>query len=260
MIQRVFVNVVGFTDVERHALNSVFRLSEEQDTAYSLWEPQAPSPPELTLIDGQSARAGVELELSREADIPVVWIGPHPPRLAIRSFDRPIPWSEVVHAMDDLVGPLSGPVDVDLDVGLGAVDFDFDDIDTLPPDPHALRAPPSRRALIVNADRHERLYLRARLALARLCEADEAETAAQALELARDNEYVLAVADFNLPDADGWTLFKELGEGKRPIGKVILTKSRPSIGERIHARIAGVTGLFEKPPHPAKLHELLMKL
>ena len=35
MAQRVFVKVVGFSDVERHALNSVFRLSEDRDTIYS---------------------------------------------------------------------------------------------------------------------------------------------------------------------------------------------------------------------------------
>jgi CheY-like chemotaxis protein len=257
MAQRVFVNVVGFDDAERHALNSVFRLSEEQAAPFTLWEPQAPAAPELALIDGQSFQAGVELELARDTDIPVIWIGPRPPSIAIRSFDRPIPWGDVVQAMDELVGPLSGAID--LDVGLGAVDFDFDDADTLPPDGPSSDEP-RRRALIVNADRDERLYIRAKLALAQLCEADEAETAAQALELARGSDYVLAVVDFDLPDADGWALVKELGDGTRPISKVILTKARPSLGERIHARFAGVTGLFEKPPHPGKLHELLMKV
>jgi CheY-like chemotaxis protein len=251
MAQRVFVNVVGFTDVERHALNSVFRLSEEQEMAYSLWEPQAPEAARLALIDGQSYEARVELESPRNTDIPILWIGPNAPQSAIRCFDRPIAWSEVVQAMDELVGPMSEPIDFDID---------FDDADTRPPDTQPPDLPPRRRALIANADRDERLYIRAKLALAELCEADEAETAAQALELARDNNYVLAVVDFNLPDADGWKLFKELGEVQRPIAKVILTKTRPSLGERIHARLAGVAGLFEKPPHPGKLHEALLKV
>jgi CheY-like chemotaxis protein len=156
--------------------------------------------------------------------------------------------------MDELVGPMSEPVDFDIDFG----------VDTLPPDEgHATQPPdepPRRRALIVNADRDERLYMRAKLALAELCEADEAQSAAEALELARDNSYVLAVMDFNLPDADGWKLFKELAEGPRPVGKVIITKASPSIRERVRAKFAGVTGLFEKPPHPAKLHEALLKV
>jgi CheY-like chemotaxis protein len=251
MAQRVFVNVVGFTDMERHALNAVFRLSEGQDTAYSLWEPQAPQAARLALIDGQSYEAPVELQSPRNADIPIIWVGSNAPQAAIRRFERPIAWAEVVQAMDDLVGPMSEPVDFDID---------FDDVQTRPPDTQPPELPPRRRALIVNADRDERLYLRAKLALAALCEADEAETAAQALELTRDNDYVLAVVDFNLPDANGWKLLKELGEGRRPVAKVIMTKKRPSLRERVHAWFAGVTGFFEKPPHPGKLHELLLKV
>jgi hypothetical protein len=34
MGRRVFVKVVGFSDAERHALNTLFRLSEERDTHY----------------------------------------------------------------------------------------------------------------------------------------------------------------------------------------------------------------------------------
>lgn len=146
---------------------------------------------------------------------------------------------------------MSGPVDLDID---------FDVVDTQPPDTQPPDVPPRRRALIVNSDRDERLYLRAKLALAGLCEADEAETAAQALELARDNDYVLAVVDFNLPDADGWKLLKELVAGSRPIPKIIMTKARPSLRERVQAWSAGVTGFFEKPPHPGRLHELLLKV
>lgn len=152
----------------------------------------------------------------------------------------------------------------------GAIDFDFDDVDTQPPaaegpatqPPDTLPPdlPPRRRALIVNADRDQRLYMRAKLALAELCEADEAETGAQALELARENQYALAVVDFDLPDGQGWKLLKELGESQRPIGKVIVTKQQPSLAERARARFAGVAGFFDKPPHPGKLHALLAKV
>jgi hypothetical protein len=249
MAQRVFVNVIGFTDVERHALNSVFRLSEDHETTYSLWEPHAPSAPQLALIDGQSYEGRVHAESPGNAHVPILWVGPSAPGIAIRAFGRPIAWPEVVQAMDDLVGPTSGPVDVD-------VDFD---VDTLPPDTQPPELPPRRRALIVNADRDERLYLRAKLALAQLCEADEAESAAHALELARDNDYVLAVIDFDLPGS-GWQLLKDLDEGGRPIAKVIATKQRPSMPERVHAWFAGLAGFFEKPPHPGKLHEVLLKI
>ena len=254
MAQRVFVNVVGFTDVERHALNSVFRLSVEQEYKYFLWEPSAPEPPRLALIDGESREAAVALESLRPKDTPLIWVGPSAPGRAIRSFRRPIPWASIVQAFDDLVGPASEVVDFDIDL---------DNVDTQPPqaqDTLPPEMPPRRRALIVNADRDERLYIRAKLALADLCEADEAESAAQALELARGNDYVLAVVDFALPDADAWTLYKELAQSPRPVPKVIMTKAHPSFGERLRASFAGVTGFFEKPPHPGKLHQMLLKV
>lgn len=254
MAQRVFVNVVGFNDVERHALNSVFRLSVEQESKYFLWEPSAPEPARLSLVDGDSPEALTLLDTLLESDAPLIWIGSSAPQRAVRSFQRPISWTAIVQAFDDLVGPASGAIDFDID---------FDNVDTQPPEEQDTlppEMPPRRRALIVNPDRDERLYIRAKLALADLCEADEAESAAQALEFARDNGYVLAVVDFALPDGDAWTLHKELAQGPRPVPKIIMTKTHPSLGERVRAWFAGVTGFFEKPPHPGKLHETLLKV
>ena len=63
MAQRVFIKVVGFSDEERHALNTVFRLSEQCRTMYQLWTPQAAEPPRALLLDGHVelvARAGAD--------------------------------------------------------------------------------------------------------------------------------------------------------------------------------------------------------
>ena len=46
----VLGKVVGFRDVERHALNTVFRVSAEQPTCYALWTPEAPVMPHIALI------------------------------------------------------------------------------------------------------------------------------------------------------------------------------------------------------------------
>ena len=51
MGRMVFVKVVGFRDVERHALNTLFRLSAERPTCYALWMPDAPVMPHIALID-----------------------------------------------------------------------------------------------------------------------------------------------------------------------------------------------------------------
>jgi CheY-like chemotaxis protein len=251
--QRVFVKVVGFTDVERHALNTVFRLSEQRETIYCLWQEGAPEAPKLALIDGQSYEAPVELASPGGPDLKLIWIGDAAPPNAWRSFDRPLSWPDVVTAMDELFTPAVDP-DLELDFDL---DFDSAGADTLPPPQEEFFG---KRALIASADREERLYLRAKLALAELTHADEAETGAQALELARTHQYCVALLDFALPDVNGWALLKELRQSRPAIPHVIITKDKASAAERVRAWWAGAAGCFEKPPHPGKLHDLLQRV
>jgi CheY-like chemotaxis protein len=247
MAQRVFVKVAGFTDVERHALNTVFRLSEQSDVQYCLWLVDAPEAPQLALIDGQSDESPLQLDSPGQQHVKLIWVGPGAPPNAWRVFDRPIAWPEVVKAMDELFAP---PPTLDFDL-----DFDSGIADTLPPEEQ-----PGKRALIASADRDERLYLRAKLALADLTQADEAETGAQALELTRAHQYDVALVDFALPDMDGWAFLKEIAGTKPAIPHVIVTKAHASIPERLRAWLGGVDGVFDKPPHPGKLQDLLHRV
>ena len=64
----VYVKVVGFNDVERHALNTLFRLSQGQSATYLLWTPELPVPPHVALIDVESYEAGMELDLNTPAE------------------------------------------------------------------------------------------------------------------------------------------------------------------------------------------------
>jgi CheY-like chemotaxis protein len=246
--QRVFVKVVGFTDVERHALNTVFRLSERRNTVYSLWMADAPERPRLALIDGHSYEARLELATAHDPELKLIWIGVVAPANASRTFDRPLFWPDVLDAMDGL---FAAPQEVDFDLDLGD-----DEADTRPPAPLVT----GKRALIASADRDQRLYLRAKLALAELTQADEAETGAQALELARAHQYAVVLVDFGLPDVSGWALLKELTEARPAIPHLIITKARASAGERVRAWLAGANGCFDKPPHPGKLQDLLQKV
>jgi CheY-like chemotaxis protein len=248
MAQRVFVKVIGFTDVERHALNTVFRLSEQRETIYSLWLADAPEPPQLALIDGQSYEARLALEAPKDSALKLIWVGAVAPAEAWRTFERPISWTDVVNAMDELFTPPE------------ALDFDLEETDSSMADTQPPDLPPVKRALIASADRDVRLYMRARLSLADLTQADEAETGAQALELTRTNEYAVALVDLGLPDMDGWTFVKELGETKPAIPHVILTKARASLPEHVRAWLGGAKGLFSTPPDPGKLQALLERV
>jgi CheY-like chemotaxis protein len=249
MTQRVFIKVVGFTDVERHALNTVFRLSDERGTSYALWTPNTPRPPQLALLDANAYESRFEAESTASGGLTIVWIGEKPPANAWRAFERPIVWTEVVQAMDQLFAS----TDVDFDL---AFDEEPGGPDTQP----SQLQDTGKRALLASPSRDERLYLRARLALADLTQADEAETAAQALELVRTNAYSVALLDFSLPGIEGWQFLKQLKAAQPSLAHVIVTQSRVTLAQRIRGWFAGARGVFDKPPHPAKLNALLMKV
>lgn len=250
MPQKVFVQVVGFTDVERHALNTVFRLSEQRPTSYWLWTPEAPEAPRLALLDGQSYEARLAYETLRSSGPHLAWVGDDAPAGVWRSFGRPLSWPDVVQAMDEMFTPLTEvEFDLDLDAGPQTQPPPADDDDV-----------PVRRALIASADLGERLYLRAKLALHQLTVADEAESAADVLELLRTNRYEVALVDFGLPDSDGWPFIRRLAQARSVISHLVVTKDSASLGERIQAWLAGVEALLAKPADPLKLQRMLQKV
>jgi CheY-like chemotaxis protein len=239
MAQRIYIKVVGFSDEERHMLNTVFRLSEQCRTMYQLWTPQAAEPARAALLDGQSWEARVEAESPLHRDLRLLWVGANPPATVWRTFQRPIVWPEIVAGLDAVFNPEAG---VDLDVAAE-------------PD----SAMSNKLALIVSADRGERLYLRARLALARLTQADEAETGSEAVQLARGKQYDVALVDASLGDMDAWSLVSKLRHGRRPIPHLALTKAKRSMAEHLRAW-RGSTALLEDPPDPERLDAWLSRI
>jgi CheY-like chemotaxis protein len=240
MAQRIFIKVVGFSDEERHALNTVFRLSEQCLTMYQLWTAAAPEPPRVALLDGLSWEARVEAESPLHPGVRLFWVGPNPPASVARSFARPLAWPDVIETLDRLFAP-EAALDLDLSDGVDSVMS-------------------QKQALIVSADRDQRLYLRARLALSRLTLADEAENAAEALQLARGKHYDLALVDCSLPDTDPWQLLRQLRQGPHAIRHVGMARARRSLPERVRAWLGGAEALLENPPHPGRLDAWLSRV
>ena len=105
--QRIYVSVVGFTDVERHALNTIFRLSEDRDVSYAPWVPLvAPGAQptlmtaEVLLVDGESAEAVLSHAKETPTGQRLIWVGPDAPDHAWRVMQRPIQWAHVLHDLD----------------------------------------------------------------------------------------------------------------------------------------------------------------
>jgi len=244
MAQRIYIKVVGFSDEERHALNTLFRLSEQCLVMYQLWSPTARGPAGMALLDGDSYEARLEAESPLNSDIKLLWVGSDAPAQVWRSLPRPFAWPEVIEAMDTVFQPPS--VDLDLDLP--------------PPEEDTKPRRPPKLALIVSPSRDERLYIRARLALAGLTQADEAETGNEAMNLARGKQYDFSVMDFQVPDMTAWDLLRQLRQGKKPIPHVAMTKAQRSLPEHFRAWLGGAEVLLDSPPHPQRLNDWLGRL
>ena len=235
----VFVKVVGFRDVERHALNTLFRVSAEQPTCYALWTPEAPVMPHIALIDVESYEASMALAspgLNR--NLKLICVGNGAPERAWRVFLRPINWSAILHCMDQLFAKVG--VDIDLDPG---------------GQPTTIIPPGVRQTLVVDPSRDDRLYLRARLALAGLIDVDEADAIPQAQNKMREHHYDIVLVNVDMLD-DPWGLVERLVSAHPPVGSVVVTTANRSWTMHERAEQAGCRALLDKPFDPGHLYRV----
>jgi CheY-like chemotaxis protein len=267
-VKRIFVKVFGFDDIERHTLNTVFRLSETQPTAYALWTPSAPEDADIAFIDGDSWEAALELANPANDHLKLIWIGSNAPDRAILVFRRPLQWAAVIDGLDKLLaravqGAAAADVDLDLDLlseSTALLDLDLDVDSEAPTAPSPLDTQPPEeqaRVLVVDTDLGARLYLRARLSMARLTQVDEAATGVEALKLLAAHPYKLVVLDMELPDIEHREMVKRMGAVRPAPEFLIFTGSKLSPADAVRGWFAGARGSLRKPLHPGKLKRLL---
>lgn len=250
LLPRVFVNVVGFSAVERHALNTLFRLSEGRGAglpAYGLWAAGAPAPVKMALLDGTSALAHAALaDLSLQSGVSIIWVdGAITPANAWRVFKRPMRWPDVLQALDDLYAPKSA---LDLDLVSGETAAWGDEI--------PLNAP--KRALVMDADIEARLYLRAKLGAHGISLVDDALDKSQAMALlAQPTSYQFVSIDLHSADGDPWDMVKLANAAH---ATVLLTCQDNSPMLRAHAWFAHCSACLQKPLEPDELNALLRKI
>lgn len=258
--QRIFVSVVGFSDVERHALNTVFRLSEERELSYAPWAPlTAPgaSPPlgvaHVMLVDGESAEAVLYHAKELPPGQRLIWVGPDAPAHAWRVLQRPIQWASVLNDLDAVYAARQ-------------LDSGFVDLDVTSPAPLAspLEEPhlPAKRALLVGVDSQECMYLRSRLALSGVAESDEVMSTEAAVELMARSRYCCGV--FNLDDhqIDAWSLARLFRDRYPHAVTIALSELAGPLGDwwnrrrvRRNTRRAGISVLLSRPLQPRELSE-----
>lgn len=275
-VNRIFVKVFGFSDVERHALNTMFRLSESRSTAYALWTAAAPQAAEMALIDGDSWEAALELANPAHDSLKLIWVGDRAPARASLVVARPLQWAAVIDGMDELFALDMSPAiqddlpEFDLNVPLGPesssvpgtglnLDLEFEfTTSSAPLEPASGICRP--HVLVVDASHDARLYMRARLAMAGLMHVDEAASGAEALQWLNNRPYKLVVLDLELPDMDSWRLVKQVGEARPAVDFLILTGSKASRFDAARGWLAGARACLCKPLHPGKLEHLLLSL
>jgi len=245
MASNIWVKVLGFSDVERHSINTLFRLSLVRETSYALWSAEVGAPPQVALIDVDSYGANVELALpSFNSNLKCICVGTRSLGNAWQSLPRPVNWTALVDALDGL---FAAPGAASLDIGLEP--------------PTDLIVPQGlKTSLLVGMGRDNRFYLRARLALAGLTGVDDAETDAEAGFRVAQKSYDLAIIGLDLTDADPWALVQKLHDLPTPIRSVVVATASPSWSTMDQAERQGCTGLLEIPFSPRQVIALLQKV
>ncbi|MBI2724993.1 MAG: response regulator [Polaromonas sp.] len=269
-VRRIFVKVFGFSDVERHALNTVFRLSESRPVVYAHWNEDAPEKAQVALVDGDSWEATIELANPGNDKLTLIWVGERPASNAALVFERPLQWVAILEGLDGIYAPaaaldfdVSAPVlrDLDFDLDLDAIpDGHGSDADTTTEPAQLEEAAPEQlgeRVLVLEADPDARLYLRAKLANAGLLFVDEAVTGAQALAFLATHSYVLALIDVGVADMDGWQLVGKASGKLEGTGHVVVMREKLWFLDKWRAHFAGAKAALVKPLHPRELKRLL---
>jgi CheY-like chemotaxis protein len=242
---QVMVQVLGFSDVERHSLNTLFRLSSRHIPSYHLWTPESASTPHVALIDVDSYEAMLEIESPNfSPHRKVIAIGAQPLESAWRHMPRPVDWVGLVRELDSLFAAMT---EVDIDIGLGVT-------------PDRVVPPGMTVSLVVGLTQDERMYLRARLALAGHTEMDEAESAAQASQLLGQRHYDLMIIGLSLSDADPWGLVQALKDTPMPPRSVVLATAEPTWAVMERADQLGCVGILEIPFIPRQVLGILSKI
>ena len=209
--QWIYVGVVGFSDVERHALNTIFRLSEDREVSYVPWVPMVAtgaSPPlataDVLLVDGESAEGVLSHAKATPEGQRLIWVGSGAPEHAWRVLDRPISWSDMLHDLDAVYAARQA-------------DSGFLDLDITSPAPLMTNGPDSatvvrRRALLVGLDAVDRNTLCAQLAAVGLDDVDEAANTEQAVEWIGRHTYLCGAFNLDNHQLDVWSLSRLFAE------------------------------------------------
>jgi CheY-like chemotaxis protein len=96
------IRVIGLTDTERHAFNSVVRLSLGRNPHYTIWQ-AGDGRPDVLLLDGQHADSAKVAQSNRNQPDHMLWLGADVPEFVHYSLQRPLKWMALLQQMDTII-------------------------------------------------------------------------------------------------------------------------------------------------------------
>jgi CheY-like chemotaxis protein len=189
-------------------------------------------------------------DLHRNPGIGLIWVGAVRPANAWRTFTRPLRWPDVLTAMDMYFAPPSG---LDIDLISDSLPTQLEAVVTQPADLEPGFG--AKRALIADANREARLYLRSKFAAQGITQLDEAASVTQALTLLGQHGYHIVCIDLGMADQDPWLAVAAAHAA--PLR--IVTGQNIGLGTKFTAKVHGCV-VLEKPLDPVKLSKLLLNL
>jgi twitching motility two-component system response regulator PilG len=264
------VDVIGFNEVERSMLSSIFALAARRDPGFAQYEPGTSGrTPDLYLVDADSPEAiGEFRSLHKRSNLPAVLVGQSAAGLAFQLLPRPLQWARLLQALEQVVdseAEVQAPVDTAPRTTSGSLRRTI---------PGALRSspslpaaePPSRKrmlgdtVLVVDDNATVRMFMQAKLAPYGF-EVDFAETGEEAIGLSANNEYTCVFLDVVLPGIDGYQVCKLIKANKQAIKKtaVVMLTSRSSPFDKLRGSLAGCDEYLTKPLDEDRLLEVIAK-
>ncbi|HEX9718265.1 MAG TPA: response regulator [Ramlibacter sp.] len=267
------VDVIGFNDVERSMLSSIFSLAARRDPGFAQYEPgEAGRKPDVYLVDADNPAAFGEFRaLHRRARLPAVLVGAGPQGTNCLVIPRPLQWARLLQALDDTLagGGQEPPVSTataapqtpqGLRRSLSGASLARSNSLREMPAAEATKRVLGDTVLVVDDNATVRMFMQAKLAPFGF-EVDIAETGEEAIGLSATQEYTCVFLDVVLPGIDGYQVCKLIKSNKQAIKKtaVVMLTSRSSPFDKLRGSLAGCDEYLTKPLDEDRLLEVIAK-
>ncbi|WP_374668742.1 response regulator [Ramlibacter sp.] len=269
--EQYLVDVIGFNDVERSMLSSIFALAARRDPGFAQYQPGTPGRmPDIYLVDADSAEALAEFRaLHKRTGLPAVLVGQRDHGTGFTLLPRPLQWARLLQALEDILAtgdeaqivmPTPAPETTQsLRRSMPGAALRSNSPSAVP-DAAAGKRMLADTVLVVDDNATVRAFMQAKLAPYGF-EVDFAETGEEAVGLSGQHDYTCVFLDVVLPGIDGYQVCKLIKSNKQAIKKtaVVMLTSRSSPFDKLRGSLAGCDEYLTKPLDEDRLLEVIAK-